>query len=111
VGWCEAIKTPWVGCLPRKGTYIYIWLYTPLVGPWPFFSFLILYTVGTTPLTGDQPVAGPLPTHRTTQTQEFEPTIPIFERAKTDHALGRTATVIGKGISGEKNFCMNNELS
>jgi hypothetical protein len=29
-----------------------------------FFSFLILYTVGRTPWTGDQPVARPLPTHR-----------------------------------------------
>jgi hypothetical protein len=34
-----------------------------------FFSFLILYTFGRTPWTGDQPVARPLPTHRTTQTQ------------------------------------------
>jgi hypothetical protein len=41
----------------------------PSVGPWPFFSFLILYTVGRTPWTGDRPVARPLPTHRTTQTQ------------------------------------------
>jgi hypothetical protein len=55
---------------------------------------------------GDQPVAKPLPTHRTTQTQnkctqtsvplvEFEPTIPMFERAKTVHALDRAATVFG----------------
>jgi hypothetical protein len=29
-----------------------------------FFSFLILYTVGRTPWTGDQPVARPLPAHR-----------------------------------------------
>jgi hypothetical protein len=29
-----------------------------------FFSFLIPYTVGRTPWTGDQPVARPLPTHR-----------------------------------------------
>jgi hypothetical protein len=34
-----------------------------------FFSFLVLYTVSRTPWTGDQPLAGPLPTHRTTQTQ------------------------------------------
>jgi hypothetical protein len=34
-----------------------------------FFSFLILHTVGSTPWTGDQPVARRLPTHRTTQTQ------------------------------------------
>jgi hypothetical protein len=26
----------------------------------------------------------------------FEPTIPVFERAKTVHALDRTATVIGE---------------
>jgi hypothetical protein len=30
---------------------------------------LILYTVGRTPWTSDQPVARPLPIHRTTQTQ------------------------------------------
>jgi hypothetical protein len=34
-----------------------------------FFSLLILYTVGRTPWTGDQPVARTLPTHRTAQTQ------------------------------------------
>jgi hypothetical protein len=34
-----------------------------------FFSFLILYIVGSTPWTGDQSVARTLPTHRTTQTQ------------------------------------------
>jgi hypothetical protein len=34
-----------------------------------FFSFLILYTVGKSPWMEDQPVARPLPTHRTTQTQ------------------------------------------
>jgi hypothetical protein len=27
---------------------------------------------------------------------EFEPTIPVCERAKTDHALDRAATVIGE---------------
>jgi hypothetical protein len=40
-----------------------------LLGLGLFFSFLILYTIGRTPWTGDQPVARPLPTHRTTQTQ------------------------------------------
>jgi hypothetical protein len=35
-----------------------------------FFSFVILYTVGKTPWTGDQPVARPLLTHRTTQNRE-----------------------------------------
>jgi hypothetical protein len=38
-------------------------------GPWPLFQFLNLYTDGRTPWTGDQPVARPLPTHTTTQTQ------------------------------------------
>jgi hypothetical protein len=71
-----------------------------------FFSCLIFYTVGWTPWTGDQPVARPLATHRTTQTQNkrtqtsmpragFKPAIPAFERAKTVHALERAATVIG----------------
>jgi hypothetical protein len=34
-----------------------------------FIISLILYTVGRTLWTGNQPVARPLPTHRTTQTQ------------------------------------------
>jgi hypothetical protein len=29
---------------------------------------------------------------------EFEPTIPVFEPAKTFHALGHEATVIGNAI-------------
>jgi hypothetical protein len=66
--------------------------------PWPLFQFLNLYAVGRTPWTGDQPVAKPLPTHRTTQTQNkrthtsmpqvgFEPTIPVFELTETVHSL------------------------
>jgi hypothetical protein len=34
-----------------------------------FFSFLILYTVGRIPWAGDQHVARPLPTQRTTKAQ------------------------------------------
>jgi hypothetical protein len=67
-----------------------------------FFNFWILYTIRRTPSTGDQPVTRPLPTHRTTQTQNkrtqismpwvgFEPTTPAFERAKID----RAASVVG----------------
>jgi hypothetical protein len=42
----------------------------PFVRPWPFLQFRNLcYTDGRTPWTSDQPVARPLPTHRTTQTQ------------------------------------------
>jgi hypothetical protein len=72
-------------------------------GPCSHFSFLILYTVGRTPWAGNQPVARPLPTHRTTETQNkrtqismprvaLELTTPVFERAKTVHALGRPHT-------------------
>jgi hypothetical protein len=71
-----------------------------------FFSFLILYTVGRTPWTGDQPVTKPLPTRKTTQTQHthtqtsmpqvgFEPTITALERAMTVHALELVTAVIG----------------
>jgi hypothetical protein len=72
-----------------------------LLGLGRFFRFLIPYTVCRTSWTGDQPVAIPLPTHRTAQAQnkrtqtsmhwvEFEPTILAFERAKseaTDYAI------------------------
>jgi hypothetical protein len=61
-----------------------------------FFTSLILYTVGRTPWTGDQPVSRPLPIHRTTQTQNKRtPMIPVFERMKTVHASDLSATVIG----------------
>jgi hypothetical protein len=75
--------------------FLSLWLYSPF-GPWPLFQFLNPYTVGRTPWTRDQPVARPLPAHRTTQTQNkrtqtsmsrvgFEPTIPVFESTKTVH--------------------------
>jgi hypothetical protein len=70
------------------------------------FSFLLFnhFTDGRTPWTSDQPVARPLSKHRTTQTQinahktsmpcvGFEHTITASERAKTVHALDRSATV------------------
>jgi hypothetical protein len=47
-------------CLP-------LWLYS-LLDLGRFFSFLILYTVGRTLWTGDQPVVRPLPTHNNTNT-------------------------------------------
>jgi hypothetical protein len=91
---------------PYLSLYVYLWLCSPLLDLGCFFSFLILYTVGRTPWTGDQPVARPIPTYRTTQTQNkrtqtsmpcvgFQPKIPAFERAKTVHASDRAATVIG----------------
>jgi hypothetical protein len=43
----------------------------PFVGPWPLLQFRnLLYTGGRTPWTSDQPVARPLPIHRTIQTQK-----------------------------------------
>jgi hypothetical protein len=85
---------------------VYLWLYSLLLHIGSFFIFLILYTVGRTPWTEDQPVARRLPTHRRTQTQNkltqtsipwvgYEPTILVFELTKTVHALDRAATVIG----------------
>jgi hypothetical protein len=82
-------------------SFIHQWLYSPLLGPGPFYSFVILYTVDRTPWTGDRPVARPLPTHRTAQTQNkgtetsmplvgFESKIPLFKLANSVHA-----TVIG----------------
>jgi hypothetical protein len=74
----------------------------PFVGPWPLFlSFLIIYTVDRTSWAGDQLLA-----HRTSSTQNkrtqtpmplmgFEPTAPVFKRAKTVHTLDRGATVFG----------------
>jgi hypothetical protein len=96
----------------NNGTYVYWVLYTFFsmtlrpFGPCPLFRFLFMYTVGRTPWTSDQTVARPLPTHRTTQTQNkrtqtsmplegFEPTIPMFQPVKTVYALDRVATVIG----------------
>jgi hypothetical protein len=52
-----------------------------------FLSFLILHTVYRSPWTGDQPVARPLPTHRTAHTEtpmpqvRFEPTTPVSNLA------------------------------
>jgi hypothetical protein len=72
-----------------------------------FFFTLIIFTDGSTPWRSDQLVARPLPKHRTTQTQNkhtyqtsmpcvgFGPTIPASDRAKTVHALDRSATVTG----------------
>jgi hypothetical protein len=55
-----------------------LWLYNPCA-LWPLFQFLNLYTVGRTPRTGDQPVTKPLPTRRTTQTQNKSHRHPCLE--------------------------------
>jgi hypothetical protein len=50
-------------------SFIHQWLYILFWTLAAFFAFIIRHTVGKTPWTGDQPVTRPLPTHRTTQTQ------------------------------------------
>jgi hypothetical protein len=57
---------------------IYLWLYGPLLDLGRFFSFLSLHIVGRTTSTEDQPVARPLPAHRTAQTPNkcTQPSIP-----------------------------------
>jgi hypothetical protein len=44
-------------------------LFQPTEGLGPLFSSVIIFTRGETPWASDQPVARPLPKHRTTQTQ------------------------------------------
>jgi hypothetical protein len=82
-------------------TYPFIYGSTALCLTLAAFSVsLILYIVGRTPLTGDQPVARLLPAHRTAQTHNkrtwtpmpqvgFKSTIPVSEWTKTVHALRR----------------------
>jgi hypothetical protein len=70
----------------------------PFVELYPIFRFLILYTFGTTPWTGDQLISRPLSTRRTTRTRNkhtqtsmprvrFEPMIPASERGRDSSCL------------------------
>jgi hypothetical protein len=68
-----------------------------------FYSFLSIQTVSRTPWAGDQPAAWPLSTQDNTNTEQtqnsghrmgFNPMTPVFERAKTVHALDRATTEI-----------------
>jgi hypothetical protein len=96
-----------VGDITSENGMVSIYGSTALVDLGRFFSSLILYTVGRAPCTSDHSFARPLPTHRTTQTQNqraqtsmlrvgFVPTTPVLERAKTFHALDRATAVIGE---------------
>jgi hypothetical protein len=81
-----------------------LWFYIPR-GSWSLFQFLNLYTVGRTPWTGNQPVSRPIlhtGQHKQNKCTQiympqvgFEPMFPMFERAKTFHALDRGAIVFG----------------
>jgi hypothetical protein len=71
---------------------IYLWLYSPLLGLGRFFSFLIYtHAVGRTPWTWDQPVARPLPTHRTTQTQNKHTDIHVLSGIRTHDPIVRAS--------------------
>jgi hypothetical protein len=89
---------------------------TAPVGPGLFFfQFHDHFTDNRTPWASDQLVVRPLPKYRTTQTQNkhihqtslpsvgFEPTIPASERARTVHALDRSATVTGNNNNNNNN--------
>jgi hypothetical protein len=57
--------------LNNYGHFFFPMALQPFLGPWPHISVSrSLYTDGRTPWTSDQPVARPLPIHRTTQTQK-----------------------------------------
>jgi hypothetical protein len=62
------------------------WKYSILMalfaGPLPLFSFLIVYTVGRTPWTGDQPAQNKRPETSKSRVR-FEPTIVVIVWAKT----------------------------
>jgi hypothetical protein len=85
---------------------IYLWLYSPLLDLDRFFSFLICTKAAGLLGRGISPSQRHY-LHRTTQTENkriqtsmrwvgFQPTIPVFKRAKTLHALDRTATLISR---------------
>jgi hypothetical protein len=84
---------------------MYLWFYSPC-GASPFFFSFLIYTQsvgllgpGISPSQGRCLHAEQHKQNKRTQTSMsqvgFEPTIPVFEWAKTVHALDRAATVIG----------------
>jgi hypothetical protein len=92
-----------------------LWLYR-LLDFGQFFSFLILYTDARTPWTRDQPVARPLPTHRSTQTQnKHTHRQPCFEwdsnpRSKCLSGRRQLMCVCAATVMGSS-FCMHPQSS
>jgi hypothetical protein len=85
----------------------------PFVWLWPIFSSLILYTVGRTPWTGDQPVARPLPIHKTTETQnEHErDSIPRSQcMSERRQFMPQTALPLWSAVSLKKKLKIDHEL-
>jgi hypothetical protein len=67
----QTIKQKSSFIIDRSGLKLLLFIFSMnlqvlLLGLGQIFSFLILYTIGRTPWTGDQPVARPLPTHMAT---------------------------------------------
>jgi hypothetical protein len=58
-------------------------LCSPFLNLGRFFSFIILHTVGRAPWTGDEPIARPLFTHRTTQIQNKRTHIYVLSGIRT----------------------------
>jgi hypothetical protein len=94
----------WYDFMNCSHPFIHHWVYSPLLGPGRFFSFIIPYTVGLLgqgiSLSQGHYVYTEHHEHRTnTQTSMpqvgFEPTTPLFKQAKTVHSLDRAATEIG----------------
>jgi hypothetical protein len=94
---------------------ILLWLYSLLLGLGRFFSFII-YTVGCTPWTEDEPIASPLPIQKTTHTQNkcihtsmprvgFEPTTRVW--AGEDSSCLRPLWSERADISLTKTVCSN----
>lgn len=94
-------------CLPSSFSSSFRITHTSLFPIRINLDLWILLTLDRTPWTGDQPCRkASTYLYRTTQIQEkrgptsmprmrFQPTIPMFERAKTVHALGLTIIAIG----------------
>jgi hypothetical protein len=87
-------------------SFINQWIYSPSMGPGPFFSFVIIFTQSAelfgrviSPSQGRYLHTGQHKQNKRTQTSMlrmgFESTNPAFEGAKAVHASHRAATVIG----------------
>jgi hypothetical protein len=88
-----------------------IFLYSLL----PIFSFLIIYTVGRTPWTGDQPVSRPLPKHRTTQTQNKRtqtsmPWVGFGPRSQCSSGLGQFMPQTARPLWSATRYLLNGYL-
>jgi hypothetical protein len=73
-----------------------------LLGHGCFFSFLILYTVGRTTWTADQPVARPLPVHNT---DAHALSGVRASEGGSVHASDRAATVIDRRTMYASKYC------